>query len=587
MERGIGFEMVTRHTGTNIVLLYSVIVLLYLHPMTDPITPWQRLTRLLRMDKREIGHIYLYAVIGGAISLSLPLGVQAIINLISGGQVATSWGVLIAFVTVGVGFTGVLQVMQLALAENIQQRLFARSALEFAFRIPRITREAAGGRYLPELVNRFFDTVSVQKGLAKLLLDIPLALLQIMLSLVLLAVYHPFFIAFGFILLVMLWLIFRFTGRKGLATSLEESSFKYRVAYWLEELGRNQDTFKMIGSTSMPIQRTDELVVGYVNARKAHFKVLLGQYGALVVFKVVVTLALLALGGALVINEQMNLGQFVAAEIVIILLINAVEKMILNMATVYDLLTALEKIGQVTDIALEPSGGLKVVPRTGTQGLDVRTKELGYRSGWNERAVLEDIDLHLAPGEKVCLSGTNGSGKTTLLRILGGGMPATSGTVLLDEHPINSLDLEHVRSMIGDSLSHEDVFIGSVMDNITVGRSWVTEEDVIAACRVTGLFEQLSLLPNGLLTDLDPQGARLPKSLVKRIVLARGIAGSPRLLLLEDGMQDWEPEEREKLLGWITDPARTWTLLVVSNDPWVQQHCSRVLYLRNGRIVKS
>ncbi|MCB0771238.1 MAG: ABC transporter ATP-binding protein, partial [Flavobacteriales bacterium] len=153
--------------------------------MTNPITPWQRLARLLRVDKREIGHIYLYALVGGAISLSLPLGVQAIINLISGGQVATSWGVLIAFVTIGVGFTGAMQVMQLALAENIQQRLFARSALEFAYRIPRITYEAAGGRYLPELVNRFFDTMTVQKGLAKLLLDVPLALLQIVLSLIL------------------------------------------------------------------------------------------------------------------------------------------------------------------------------------------------------------------------------------------------------------------------------------------------------------------------------------------------------------------------------------------------------------------
>ncbi|MBL0042888.1 MAG: hypothetical protein IPP33_00240 [Flavobacteriales bacterium] len=121
----------------------------------NPITPWQRLLRLLRVDKREIGHIYLYALIGGAISLSVPLGVQAIINLISGGQMATSWGVLIAFVTIGVGFTGAMQVMQLALAENIQQRLFARSAFEFAYRIPRIKAEALGGRYLPELVNRF------------------------------------------------------------------------------------------------------------------------------------------------------------------------------------------------------------------------------------------------------------------------------------------------------------------------------------------------------------------------------------------------------------------------------------------------
>ncbi len=553
----------------------------------NPITPWQRLTRLLRLDKREIGHIYLYAFVGGAIGLSLPLGIQAIINLISGGQVAASWGVLVAFVTIGVGFTGVLQIMQMALAENIQQRLFARSALEFAYRLPRIRYDAAQGRYLPELVNRFFDTTTVQKSLAKLLLDIPLALLQIVLSLVLLALYHPFFIAFGLLLLLLLVLIFRFTGQRGLATSLEESAYKYKTAYWLEELGRSQDTFKMVGRTRLPIDRADELVGGYVRARQAHFKVLVGQYSALVAFKVLITITLLALGGLLVMNEQMNLGQFVAAEIVILVLLNAVEKIILSLDRVYDLVTALGKIGTVTDIALERTGGLTVLERDPAKGLAVETRGLGFRSGWSGRHVLDGINLDLAPGEKVCLSGANGSGKTTLLRILGGGIAPTDGSVTLDGHAITSLDLELVRSLIGDCLSDDDVFTGTVLDNITVGREWITEPDVVEACRATGLMEQIALLPNGLLTQLDPEGARLPKSLVKRIVLARAIAGRPRMILLEDSLQDWEPKERERLLGWISAPERPWTLLAVSNDPWMQQHCQRALRLHNGRITEN
>ena len=553
----------------------------------NPITPWQRLARLLRLDKREIGHIYLYAFVGGAIGLSLPLGIQAIINLISGGQVATSWGVLIAFVTIGVGFTGVLQIMQMALAENIQQRLFARSALEFAYRLPRIRYDAAQGRYLPELVNRFFDTMTVQKSMAKLLLDIPLALLQIVLSLILLALYHPFFIIFGLLLLVLLVLIFRFTGQRGLSTSLEESAYKYKTAYWLEELARSQDTFKMVGRTRLPIDRADELVGSYVRARKAHFNVLVGQYSALVAFKVIITLALLALGGLLVMNEQMNLGQFVAAEIVILVLLNAVEKIILSLDRVYDLVTALEKIGSVTDIALERTGGLTALDLDPAKGLAVQTKGLGFRSGWSERHVLENITMMLAPGEKACLSGANGSGKTTLLRILGGGIAPTMGSVTLDGHAITSLDLEHVRSLIGDCLSDDDVFTGTVMDNITVGREWITEPDVVEACSATGLMEQISLLPNGLLTQLDPEGARLPKSLVKRIVLARAIAGKPRMILLEDSLQDWEQKEREELLGWISAPERPWTLLAVSNDPWLQQRCQRLLHLRDGRIIEN
>ncbi|MCB0766258.1 MAG: ATP-binding cassette domain-containing protein [Flavobacteriales bacterium] len=551
----------------------------------NPITPWQRLTRLLKVDKREIGHIYLYALVGGAISLSVPLGIQAIINLISGGQVATSWGVLIAFVTIGVGFTGALQVMQLALAENIQQRLFARSAFEFAYRIPRIKAEAVGGKYLPELVNRFFDTMTIQKGLSKLLLEVPLALLQIALCLILLALYHPFFIAFGALLLLLLWLIFRYSGRRGLETSITESGYKYAVAHWLEELGRSMGTFKLVGETNLPLERTDQLVNGYVSARKAHFRVLLGQYGAMVVFKVIVTLSLLALGGLLVMNEQMNIGQFVAAEIVILLLMGAVEKIILRIETVYDVLTALDKVGSVTDLPLEREEGLRTIDRDGSRGMDVRLNGVAFRSHFHGRPVLEGIDLHLGPGEKVCLYGPNGAGKTTLLRILGGAITAHEGTVQLDGHPLNSLDLDIVRSVIGDSLSDEDVFAGTVLENIAVGRSWVSESDVMEACRVTGLFEQLANYPDGLLTKLDPQGSRLPKSLVKRIIQARCIAGHPRLILLEDSLQNWDVKDREELLGWISAPERPWTLLAVSNDPWMHQRCGRTVHLRDGKLI--
>ncbi len=549
------------------------------------ITPWQRLVNLLRLDKRELGHIYLYALVGGAISLSVPLGIQAIINLISGGQVATSWGVLIAFVTIGVGFTGAMQIMQIALAEIIQQRLFARSAFEFAYRMPRIKADAVSGRYLPELVNRFFDTITVQKALSKLLLDIPLAALTIVLCLVLLTLYHPFFIAFGLLLVVVLYLIFRLTGKRGLSTSMEESSYKYQVAHWLEELGRSANTFKLVGETTLPGTRTDELVDGYIKARRSHFKVLLGQYSAMVLFKVLITLSLLALGGMLVMQEQMNLGQFVAAEIVILLLIGAVEKIVMSIESIYDVLTALEKIGAVTDLELERSAGLRVLDPNAPSGLEVRVSGLGFRSQWNESPVLDGVDLHLRPGEKVCLNGPNGSGKTTLLRILGGAVEAHAGNVQYDGHPLNSLDLDQVRSIIGDSLNDEDVFAGTVLENIVVGRSWVSEADVTQACKVTGLFDHLAKLPNGLLTRLDPQGSHLPKSLVKRIIQARCIAGRPRFILMEDSLQNWDRADREQLLGWISAPERPWTLLAVSNDPWLQQRCARTIELRDGRLT--
>jgi len=550
------------------------------------VKPFKRLFDLLRLDRREILYIYLFALVGGTITLTLPLGIQAIINLISGGQLATSWGVLIAFVAVGVAFTGAMQVMQISLSEHIKQRLFVRSTLEFAYRLPHIRPDQLHGRYLPELVNRFFDTFSIQKGLNKVLLDIPVSALQILLGLALLSFYHPFFIAFAMFLIALLWAVYRFTGAKGLETSLEESKYKYTTAYWLEELGRSNSTFKLAGETTLPLQRADELASKYTKARQAHFKVLLGHYWAMVVFKTVVTLALLILGGLLVMNERMNIGQFVAAEIVIILVLNAVEKIILGLDSVYDVLTSLEKIANVTDLPLEKQDGLKL-PVTLEQGgaMAVELRKVSFRSHRSGNPVLDTIDLVLRPGEKVCITGPNGSGKSTLLHMVAGLVDPDQGTVMLDGQGLRSLDLESARSAMGDSFTHEEIFSGTVMENIVMGRPWISEEQARAACVRTGLLSMLSDLPDGLLTVLDPLGSRLPQSLVRRIIIARCLAGRPRLVLYEDDALPLPANEHDVLLELLTGKDAPFTLIAVSNDPLFQRHFQRIVSLDGGRIT--
>jgi|688.fasta_scaffold07250_15 ABC-type bacteriocin/lantibiotic exporter with double-glycine peptidase domain len=555
---------------------------------TLPKKPFKRLFDLLRLDRTEILYIYLFALVGGTITLTLPLGIQAIINLISGGQLATSWGVLIGFVVVGVVFTGAMQVMQLTLSEHIKQRLFVRSSLEFAFRLPRIRPDQLHGRYLPELVNRFFDTITVQKGLNKVLLDIPVSGLQIILGLTLLSFYHPFFIAFAMFLIAALWVVYRFTGTKGFETSLEESKYKYATAFWLEELGRSNGTFKLAGETSLPLERADELATKYTKARKAHFGVLLGHYWAMVVFKTVVTLSLLLLGGLLVMNERMNIGQFVAAEIVIILVLNAVEKVILGLDSIYDVLVALEKIGNVTDLPLEKQDGM-LVPVTVEEGgaMTVVLRNVGFRSHWSGSAVLQDVDLLVKPGEKVCITGPNGSGKSTLLHLVAGLVEPEQGSVLLDGQGLRSLKLENVRSAMGDSFTQQEIFSGTVLDNIIMGRPWITAHDAREASDRTGLSPMLGDLPDGLFTMLDPLGSRLPQSLVRRIIIARCLAGRPRLVLYEDDALPMPSNDHDVLLELLTGPDAPFTLIAVSNDPLFQRHFKRIITLDKGRIVDS
>ena len=101
-------------------------------------TPLQRFINLLKLDKKDIYQVFFYAVFSGIVSLSLPLGIQAIINLIQGGRVSLSWIILVIVVILGVAFNGVLKLMQLRITESIQQKIFIRSSFEFSYRFPKI-----------------------------------------------------------------------------------------------------------------------------------------------------------------------------------------------------------------------------------------------------------------------------------------------------------------------------------------------------------------------------------------------------------------------------------------------------------------
>ncbi len=550
---------------------------------TTNISPLKRFFSLINVDRQEIISIYIYAMFNGILSLTLPLGIQAIINLISGGQVSTSWIILVLFVIAGVGLTGIMQIMQLSISENLQQKIFTRSAFEFAYRIPRLKLESVDKYHIPELVNRFFDTLSVQKGLSKILMDFSSASLQIVFGLILLSLYHPFFIIFSMLLIVVAYFIFRLTAPYGLKTSLAESKRKYEVAHWLEELGRTMETFKLAGKSPLPMDKTDEVVQDYLGSRKAHFKSLLIQYINLIGFKVVIAAGLLVIGGLLVINQQMNIGQFVASEIIIILVLSSVEKLILSMETIYDVLTAIEKIGTVTDIPLERDTGSKSSSLEKSEGVTIHLNNVSYRFKDSSNNALTNINLKLASGEKVCLSGFGGAGKSLLLQIVAGLYQDFTGSVLYNSIPLGNWCIEDLRSAIGDSLSREDIFRGTLFENIALNKPNVTIEDVHKSASVLGLDSYVESLPEGYNTMMMPEGKSLPKSIRLKIMLARCISGKPQLLLLGDNFNQLNYSDKQRLLDHII--TEKCTVIAVSNNPAVASRFNKVAVLDEGKLI--
>lgn len=549
-----------------------------------PPTPFKRLLRLLGTEKKEIFYILFYAIIIGLIGLVIPLGIQTTVELISGGVFFSSVYVLITLVILGVLLSGGLQVVQISLVEFLQRRIFTKASLEFAFRIPRIRMEALHGNYAPELINRFFDVVNIQKGLPKLLIDLSAAAIQILFGLLLISLYHPFFVFFGLVLLLMLTSIFILTGPKGLSSSIEESKYKYKVAHWLEELGRALHSFKLAGSTDLPIRKTDYTVNNYLKNRKTHFRVLVTQFSFIVIFKALITGGLLIMGTLLVVDRQITLGQFVASEIVIILILNAVEKIIMYMDVVYDLLTAVDKVAQVTDLPIEKTGGLDF-PFGQTGGFHVRTHELKYRYSASGHQALRGVSLDIKPREIVCITGHGNSGKTTLLNILTGLYSDYEGVVTINGYSMRDLDVTHLRDQLAKNISQEDLFDGTILENITLGRITTTVHDAIYALEQVGLSDAINALPKGLDTPIISGGKGLTKTFIHKLILARCLAKRPQLLVLNDFFTPLAKSDKIELLTCITKPDHPWTTIVLSKDPLIMSACDRVIVLHDGNVL--
>jgi len=542
--------------------------------------PFQKFIAMLSEDRRDIMYLYAYALFYAIVNLSLPLGVQAIIGLIQAGMVSTSWIILSAVVTAGVLIGGVLQVLQLSISEILQQRIFTRAAFEFTYRIPRFQNASIRGQYPPELINRFFDTLNVQKGLSKILMDFSASSLQILIGLILLSTYHPFFITFGVALIVVLIAILYYTGPRGLESSMKESTYKYKIAHWLKEIARTMDTFKRAGHTELPLERTDELVNSYLEHRKRHWKVLIFQYANIVGFKAFVTLGLLIIGGLLVIQNEINVGQFVASEIVIILIINSAEKLILTMEPIYDVLTAVEKMSTVTDIPLEEDQGAMLFHTIDTgMGASIELKDLTYTSEDGSRAILNNLNLNIPSGARAVITGPNGSGKSTLLRLLAVQYEPTYGTVSFNGYPSGNLNTADLRYHVGDCFLSEDLFEGTLVENITLGRPEIELSDVEWAVQGLGLQSFIKSLPKGYETMVGPTARPLSSSLVERILLARAIVVRPRLLLLDDIFHLFDPKERKNIVEFIWDPTQPWTLVAASNLPTVKENSSLTIEL--------
>lgn len=540
------------------------------------VSPVRRLIALMRPEAPELWTIAIFSAITGLLYLALPLAVNAFIsNLSFGAQSGPFLQGLVAIASVlfvCLVVAGALRALQHVVAEVVQRRIFVRLGTDVAYRLPNVDLEAIDGVHAPELVNRFLDVITVQKSASMLLLTGINLVLSAAIGLTVLAFYHPFLLAFSLALVVALAAVVLIGGRRAVATSVRESRRKYEVVDWLEELARHPRVFKGAGGTDLARSRADDLVRGYLDARRDHFRILLRQISSLLALEVIAATALLAVGGWLVLNQQLTLGQLVASEIIVSAIVASISKLGKQFEAWYDAVAAMDKLGHLVDLRLERSGGEVADAREG--GMRVEVRELSY-ARLGRRPTFEGLSFTVAPGERVALLGTRGSGTSSILELLLGMRNPLAGEIVVDGVPVRTWDLAALRSQ-ACILRSTDIISGTIAENVRLGLSSMPVREVQRAIDAAGLQDTVRSLPDGLSTQLVTGGLPLAGRQRARLLAARAIAHRPRLLLLDE-LLDGHEGTLDALARALIDAPHPWTVIVATRDPRVAARCSRTI----------
>lgn len=542
------------------------------HSETSPLT---RILQILRPEMKEIRVIGLYALATSVLGLATPLAVEALVATVGFRMLLQQVIVLTVVLFCFLSLAAALFTVQKYVVEVIQRRIFVRIVADFAYRLPRVPALRFDDQDGPELMNRFFDIMTIQKTLAGLLTDGIYLVITTILGLAIMGFYHPYLLGFDIVLLASIAGIILILGRGGVQTSIRESRAKYETAAWLEEIARVPISIKHFLGWELSLERSDSLARSYLDARRNHFKVVYRQVLFSVMLQVAASTTLLGLGGWLVIEGQLTLGQLVASELIVAIVVNSFAKLGKYIEDYYDLLTAADKLGHIIDLPIEEDQG-DILPDSG-KPVSLQIKNVTVKNTHGD-SLLGPLTLTVNSGEKLALTGSSGCGKSIFLALMAGHRKINHGQILIDGLDLQDIQLQSLRQQVA-IVNDEKPIQGSIVENVRLGRDTLSLQEVRWALNVVGLAEKFSSMKSGLFSETGPGGLTLSSSEATRLLIARAIVGKPRLLLIDGSLDCLDSAIRERILQVLLDSTAPWTLIVVTQSSEVIASMNRSIAL--------
>lgn len=529
------------------------------------------ISHLLTLERKDLIVILLLTLAVGILNLATPLAVQTLVNVVTMGGVIKPLIVVTFILFVLLMLSGLIYVVEFIVVEYIQRRVFADNVTGITNQILKVDLRVSDEHYPAELMNRYFELSSVQKAIYSLITVGLTAVLHAIIGSIVLMVYSFYFTVIVLLLLLSAWFVVRVLGSKAIHTAVAESYAKYHTGAWLENIANNTNLFKFSGGENYAINGSDKLIVKYLTLRQAHFSILLKQNITTVIIYALAGTIMLGIGGWLVMKAQINLGQFVAAELIIFTVLGSFSLFVKQLESYYELVAGLDKLEIVKTLRAEPSGKHRFEEN---RALAVQLKNLSYQYNQHNQPI-QDISLSIASNEKLAILADAGTGKTTLAELITGLRLPTEGQLTINEIDLRMCHLPSLRQKM-DLIRRIEIQQTTILDNLQLNNSHIKLEQVNTILKQFNLLDAILELPNGFDTVLTVMGTPLSTIQVKLLVIARAILQNPKLLII-DGLLDEIDTISLTLVCDVLLGLNDCTVLVMTRSEAIAQRFTRVI----------
>lgn len=485
---------------------------------------FRRFHAILKPESSFYWLALVYGIGISLLSLATPISVQMLVNTVANTALAaplvmlslTLFGLLVIF--------GLLYALRIHLMELFARRFYARMVAEITLISVYAQDPFFGDNKANALFNRYFDVINVQKALPVLFIGGFTVVLQVFVGFVLVSLYHPLFLVFTLVMSAMIWVIWLVWGARAIRTGIDLSHAKHKTADWLETIGSSNGFFKSQRRIDYALDHSNADTAGYLETRKSHFRQHFAQTLSFLLLYALASAVLLGLGGWLVIQGQLTLGQLVAAELVLSVAFFGVAQLGTYLTYFYDLCAAIEELTLFYDVEQEePSGDDAITGDDHTlvlQGVRGRAR--------HEEAV---FDLEIPSGAIVMAAASHHGVQRLFTNFLKMHAVPTSGFATLGG--VDFMDIEAYNLRKDVHVLERATFVGmTIREYLGLSCPNTASKRMVSALETVGLSDTIATFKEGLDTPVAATGWPLSSVELQQLKLANALLEQPRILVL-------------------------------------------------------